>query len=173
MNTGDLYETTIRIFLGDKAKHIADDNLTQRRASTRKVVQQIQKQIINIETTERHREQLNYNLHSLNEALKQKSVDPWYLFYSCLKVLARMLGYDYLVGVRPNTPVYFQTPDQHFTSDLLSPSPNQQYSSVKKCALARRRELIMQLSNEGVSDFDQSLIFGVTEYKIKKIRKNS
>ena len=107
------------------------------------------------------------------KALKTKPYDEITFTVYLIRLIASLLGYK---GVRPfriATLCYFQTPSQYIT-DVISKGgdPLQDYYD-EKSAITERKRLIMQLKDEGVSDYKISLIMNISEYQVKKLKKIS
>jgi len=168
------YEYTMRLFLGDKAYQIAgtESNTTAKRQLLRKLCKTLLRQIDKLDTTNRHRASLMYEVTTLNERLKIKEPDLWGLIYVLLRLVGRLLGYHFMHGVRPHTPMYYQTPDQHFTDELLSSESPVRPLELKRNAIVVRRRIVAQLIDEGMSDFDVSLVLRTSEYEVKKLLKD-
>lgn len=116
------------------------------------------------------RSELPKNLVDLDEELKSRNPDPWALFYVSLRVIGRLMGYDYMRGARPHTPVYYQTPEQLMTTEILSNGDDLVVHHKRKSALIVRRDLVNRLADEGMTYFDISMVFGISEYEVKKLR---
>lgn len=168
-----LFETTIRSFLGEKAFHIAEQahSAKSRKDWYKKAIKKVIPKISEIETSTKHKEQLclwsERALSSLNERPFNESV-----FTLCLlRLVASLIGY---FGLRPYdiaTPAYFQIPSQHYTEIIASGGDVMQDHYDKKSSLITKRRLILQLKEEGMSDFEISLVFNVSEYEVRKLRK--
>ena len=165
------FEITMRLFLGGKAYHCADEanSPTLRRRRIRSIVGDILKLMRTVDTTERHRERLTQELTNLDSELKRRSPDAWLLVYMCLRIIGRLCGYDYH-GARTHTLAYFQDPDQVMTGEILSGGDDMVVYRKRRSAFAVRRDLVNQLLAQGMTSFDIALVFNVSEYRIKKIR---
>lgn len=166
------YETTMRLFLGDKADHCAGEAhyLPGKKKRLRALAKELIRAATNIDTTERHKERITQDLVDFDEELKSHSPDPWALFYVSLRIIGRLMGYDFLHGAKPHTPVYYQTPEQLMTTEILSGGDNMILHHKRKSALAIRRDLVNKLADEGMTYFDISMVFGISEYKVKQLR---
>ncbi len=168
-----LFEYTIRAFLGDKAFHTAGQahTPTSRKRWYKKVLILVVRRVHEIDTSTNHREQLVYwSERTLNE-LKGKNYSELAFTLCLLRLLATLLG---LVGIRPYnvaTPIYFQTPAQHYTEVIMDGGDTLQDYYDKKSSIKIRTQLVHQLKHEGHTDFEIALVLNTSEYEIKKLRK--
>jgi len=169
-----IFEMAIKSFLGSEASNIASyvHVPEDRKKWYLKVVKRIIKQIEQIETLESHKEQLMLWAENALKSLKKRPYDEITFTIYLVRLISSLLGYK---GVRPYriaTLCYFQTPSQYIT-DVISKGgdPMQDYYD-EKSAITERKRLIMQLKEEGVSDYKISLIMNISEYCVKKLRKN-
>jgi hypothetical protein len=169
-----LFELTIRSFLGDKADHIGNyvNESKDRKKWYVKVVNKIIKQVNEIETITSHKEQLMHWSENALESLKQKTYDETIFTIYLLRLISTLLGYKGFRPYRIATLAYFQTPSQYIT-DIISKGgdPLQDYYD-KQNAITEKKRLIKQLKEEGMSDYKIGLVMNITEYEVKKIRKN-
>jgi hypothetical protein len=168
-----LFETTIRSFLGRKASHIAGQahSTKSRKDWYRKALKKVIQRVSEIETNTKHKEQLclwsEKALKSLNERPFNETVFTLYL----LRLIASLLGY---IGVKPYniaTPAYFQTTSQHYTEVIAGGGDVMQDYYDRNSSLNTKRRLILQLKEEGMTDFEISLVFNISEYEVRKLRK--
>lgn len=168
------FEYAMRCFFGEEAYGLAgsdDDPKTVRKWLLR-AVKKMAKNVNDIDTSERHRELLLNRLNSLERNIRKSDCFPdtvWHLFWLC----SALLGYDFLDGKQYHTPAYYQTPNQHFQSWRRSTdASNVEYIQQYDINLAsKRKEIIQQLKKEGYSDFHISFVMGISEYMVKKIRR--
>jgi len=168
------FEMTIRSFLGDKAFHIAGQahSIKDRKQWYKKVLKTIIRDIQQIDTNTRHKEQLaavsEIALRMLNERKFNETSFTLYL----LRLIAGLLG---LRGVRPcrvATPAYFQTPNQHFTEQILDGRQSHKESQAQEQnSIAMRKRIVSQLNSEGLNDYQVSLVLNISEYQVKKLKK--
>ena len=169
-----LFETTIRSFLGEKAYHIAGQAHSEknRRDWYKKTLKIIIKKVHKIETSTKHKEQLA--LWSEN-ALKSLSARPYnetkFTIY-LLRLINSLLGFKGLKPYNIATLAYFQTPAQHITEVIADGGDVLQDYYDDKNTIAMRKKIIKQLKEEGMSDYHIALVLNVSEYQIKKLRKN-
>lgn len=169
-----LFEITIRLFLGDKAFHIADQahSATERKHWYRKVLKSIIQDIQLIDTNTRQKKQLASSseaaLRILNERKFNEATFTLYLF----RLIAALLG---LTGVRPYrivTLAYFQTPDQNLTEHIVEGRQAHRETYIdEKNSVSIRKRIVSQLKGEGLSDYQVSLVLNISEYQVKKLRK--
>ena len=175
MDTGYelLFEKTIQIFWGDKAYQIAGQvhNEKYRKEWYQKALKKIIVKIQEIETSTKHKEQLSYLSQQTLKCLdNQKFIETEFTLY-LLRLTGALLGIIPAQGVCIATPMYYQTPDQHFTEVIISGSDALQDYYVKKNSVAIRQKIVKQLKEEGLNDFDISLVLNTSEYQVKKLRK--
>lgn len=105
------FETTVRLFLGDRAYQIAggenDDKYT--REWLLKVAKKMLRSIDVLESTTRHKQMLMTEAEKLIQSLKGKNRSPWTLVYCLFRLCGRLLGFDFQ-GSIVHTPIYYQTP---------------------------------------------------------------
>jgi hypothetical protein len=169
---GMYYEYTMRLVQGEDAWHSAgeDQNPATMKDRFRKQIKKFLRQVANIDSTQRHQERLVGDFSELDNSWKGK-VDPWSIIFIQWRIIARLLGYDYLKGARPYTPVYFQSENQRLTTDILDGNDTESLYDDRKNALVVRRNLVEKLSSDGLTTFQIALVFGVSEYEIKKLRR--
>ena len=166
------FETTIQMFLGNKADNIACQvhSMKQRRAWLTKSLRIVLKRIHKLDTTTRHKELLVVFAEAALQAVKSMKMSE----EECSVVLLRLIGS--LLGLTRGeflyTPIYCQNPNQHYAEEIyeLGGKVMQPYYDEKNAILVQKR-LIAQLKTEGFSDFKISLILGMSEYQVKKLRK--
>lgn len=169
-----LFEITIRLFLGDKASHIAGEahSIPNRKHWYRKVLKTIIRDIQLIDTNTKHKEQLAENSEIALRVLNERKYDEAAFTLYLLRLIAALLG---LRGVRPcsvATLAYFQTPNQHFTEKILDEEHSHKECRVEEQnSIAMRKRIVSQLKKEGLSDYQVSLVLNISEYQVKKLRK--
>ncbi|NOS97817.1 MAG: hypothetical protein HOP25_05030 [Methylotenera sp.] len=167
-----LFETTIRTFLGDKADHIAGQvhNENHRKEWYQKALKKIIEKVQKIETTTKHSEHLANTSQRALKCLESKSYNETEFTLYILRLTGALLGIHpakYCIA----TPMYYQTPDQHFTEAIISGGDALLDYYDKNNFVAMRRKVVKQLKEEGLSDFDISLVLNTSEYQVKKLRK--
>ena len=168
-----LFETTIRCFLGDKAYHIAGQAHSDksRKDWYRKAIKKVIQRVSEIETSTAHKEQLCYWSERALSSLNERPFNETVFTLCLLRLVASLVGY---YGLRPYniaTPAYFQTPPQHYTEIIANGGDVMQDYYDKKSSLETKRMLILQLKEDGMTDFEISLVFNISEYEVKKLRK--
>jgi hypothetical protein len=168
-----LFETTIRSFLGDKAFHIAGQVHTakSRKDWYRKAIKKVIHKVSDIESSTKHKEQLYYWSERALKSLNERPFNETVLTLCLLRLVGSLIGYFGLKPYNIATPAYFQTPPQHYTEIIAGGGDVMQDYYDMKSSLETKRRLILQLKEEGMTDFDISLVFNVSEYEIGKLRK--
>lgn len=172
MDTGMRFELTMRLLFGDKAYQIAgtEANPKHRKEWLQKSVRKLLRLVDGVDTTLRHKKMLMAELDAINELLKQGNDASWDLVYRLFRLSFRLLGFDYPNGANCHTPIYFQTPDQHFTTLLLSGGDVNQDYGDKNNAISIRESIVRSLKSGGLDDFKISLVLNISEYEVKKMR---
>ena len=172
-NGGMDFELTMRLFLGDKAYHIAgqESHDKYRREWLLKAAKKILLRVDAIETTTRHKQMLMTEAEKLIQSLKGQIRSPWSVVYRLFRLCGRLLGFDFVRGAIVHTPIYYQTSEQYYTSKILEGGDALQDYYDKKDAVSTRERLAKQLKEEGLTDFKIALVLNTTEYQIKKMRK--
>lgn len=106
-----LFETTIRVFLGDKAYQIAGQahNDKHRREWYRKALKKIIKRIHEIETTTKHKKQLTYWSAQALKAINNKKFNESYFSLYLIRLVGALLGFVTVRGMILYNPIYHQT----------------------------------------------------------------
>lgn len=177
MNPGLDFEYTMRHVFGDKASHIADCGYDRkyRNPWLLKAIRQFIKDVDALDTTERHKQMLMNDLEtSISHLKKDNLMSSWGALYMLLRVIARLLGYDFMSKTRTrcHTLCFWQDGDQRLTTALLS-DDTEQFRSEERDAIAIRRQLIEELRNEGLAYYKIALVMNTTEYKIKKMLREA
>jgi hypothetical protein len=162
-----LFETTIRIFLGDKAYNIAGQVHSEkcRKEWYQKILKIIIKRVGSIDTSTTHKEGLSYFTESALKVLNEKHFNENKLFLYLLCLIGSLLGFT-AIGT---TPVYLKT----FYTEAMSEGTDvielmQHYNNNSTSV---RKRIINQLSREGFDDFQIALVLNTSEYQIKKLKK--
>ena len=166
------FEYSMRQFFGDKAYHISDyENKQETRKWLLKALKKMMKDIHNLDTTTRHKERLLDEIKGIEKSIKEKS-DPWNIIYRFFKLCSRFLGYDWLKGISYHTPFYYQVSGQYYWSKAYT---GEDFTELiyknNDNTLVKQKELIRQLQKEKYNDFQIGLILGLSEYKVKKMKK--
>ena len=165
------FEYTIRMFLGDKAFHIAGlvHDQKHRKKYFREALRRILKRIDQIDTNTAHKERLFSVTQCLLHEFKNKQLSDIAVSIKLLRLVGTLLGYSGIKGAIINTPFYYQTPSQHFTEVILNGALSDKDNT--KNIIAKRKEIVGKLKDEGMTDFDISIVLNTTEYQIKKLKK--
>lgn len=168
-----LFEYTIRAFLGDKAYHIAGSvhSEKERKEWYRKATKEIIKKIEGIETSVKHKEHLAYCSETILDALKERDFNETKFSVLLLRLISALLGCSGVKGRTTRTPCYFQTHGQHYTEVTMDGGDAMQDYYDSQNSIAIKKRLIQQLKDEGMSDFKISSVLNISEYQIKKLRK--
>jgi|GEM_PF-1535991 len=169
-----LFETTVRIFLGNDAYHIAGQAHSEKSRKTwyTKVVKKIIKGVQGIDTTTRHMEHMSHCCEQLLKVLKEKPFRESEFSMYLLRLVGALLGFDGLRGSVLHTPFYCQTPSQYYTERMLFDRVDVMEDHYdRKNATNIRKDVVNQLKSQGLTDFQISLVLKTTEYEVKKLRK--
>lgn len=174
MDTGIHFEITMRLLFGETAYQIAstESNPKHRREWLQKSVRRLLRLVDSLDTTPRHKQMLMAELEEIAGSLKRTNDPSWDLVYRLFRLCFRLFGYDFVRGARCHTPVYYQTPDQHFTTLLLAGGDGSQDYQDKRNAIAIRESLVKELRGRGMDDFKISLVLNISEHEVKKLRSN-
>jgi len=168
-----LFETTIRTFLGDKAYHIAGQVHTEkyRREWYRKALKKIISRIQDVDTSTNHKEQLTYWSEQALKILSDRNFGETEFALYLLRLSGALLGFVGVRGANIATPMYYQTPPQHYTEIIMEGGDVMQDYYDSKSSTGIRKKLVNQLKDEGMNDFSISLVLNTTEYQVKKLRR--
>jgi hypothetical protein len=111
--------------------------------------------------------------NALGEALGSKNVLPTVTVYRLFKLVGQLLGYDYQDGKQYRTPHYSRTPSQYFEAHLHQGGDMEDFFRNKENAISVRREIVQELKQRGVSDFNVSLVLNTSEYEVRNLRRKS
>jgi hypothetical protein len=166
------FELTFRLLFGDKAKYIEGQELNQKsRASwLRKSIDRIEREVIALDTTERHKQMLLGEVEAARDSLGPKADSGWPLVYSLLRLVARLLGYDFVRGAKCHTATYWQSVGQNLNSVVFQGGDIMQDYYDKRNAIAVRRHVVAHLKSQGLSDYRIALVLNTTEYEVKKLK---
>lgn len=168
------FEITIRLFLGDKAFHIAGlaHSTTDRKHWYRKVLKSIIRGIQLIDTNTRHKKQLASTSEAALRMLNERTFNEAAFTLHLLRLIAALFGLTGVTPCRVATLAYFQTPNQHHTEHIAE--GRQGYGECcidEKNSVSIRKRIVSQLKSEGLSDYQVSLVLNMSEYQVKKLRK--
>jgi hypothetical protein len=167
-----LFETTIRTFLGDKAYHIAGQVHTEkyRKEWYRKALKKIITKVQDIDTSTKHKEQLAHWSERALDVLGERNFRETEFSLYLLRLTGALLGFVGVRGVNIATPMYYQTPNQHYTEVIISGGDVMQDYHDQKSSVSVRKKLVAQLKEEGLNDFQISLVLNTSEYQVKKLK---
>ena len=167
------FELTMRMFFGDRAYGIAGTEGSPKYRSQwlKRAIAQMVKAAESIETTERHRRMILGDLHAISDGLKTSEDPRWSLIYAMVRLIGRLLGYDYVRAARCHTPVYWQSTGQHLNTVVFEGGDVMQDYYDQKNAIAIRRLVVESMRSQGHSDYVVAQVLNTTEYQIKKLRR--
>lgn len=171
-----LFALTIQSFLGDKnACHIEGGGHSEqgRKGWYQKVLKIVIKKINQIETSTKHQKDLMDSSEQALEQLSEKAYDERVFTFCLLRLIAALLG---LSGIRPYniaTPAYFQTPSQYDTEVTAGGGDALQLYFDKTDAVSIRQRVVNQLKKDGLTDFKISLVMNISEYQVRKLKKEA
>ena len=173
LDFGMQFELTMQTFLGDKAYHIAEQayGIASRKVWYKRALKKIILKVHEIETSTKHKEQLIRLSQQLLQCLENKKFSEAEFSLYFLRLTGSLLGIHYARGACIATPMYYQKPDQHITEVIINGGDALQDYYDKKNSILVRRRIVEQLKEEGLSDFDISLVLNTSEYQVKKLRK--
>ncbi|UZD55825.1 hypothetical protein [Caldimonas aquatica] len=166
------FEMTFRLIFGDRAKCIeGQQQIAKSRVMwLRKALSKIESELAALDTTERHKQMLLGELEAAREAVDARQEVQWSLVYSLLRLVGRLLGYDFVRGAKCHTATYWQTVPQNLNSVVFQGGDIMQDYYDKKNAIAIRREVVAHLKKQGLSDYRVALVLNTTEHEIKKLK---
>ena len=166
------FELTMSMFFGDRAYGIAGSEGSQKYRSQwlRRAVGQMLKIAQSIETTERHRRMILGELQAISDGLKPSETPKWSVVYAMVRLIGRLLGYDYVRAARCHTPVYWQSSGQYLNTVVFEGGDIMQDYYDQKNAVAIRRQVVESMRRQGHTDYVISQVLNTTEYQIKKLR---
>jgi hypothetical protein len=165
------FEYTMMLLFGENAYQIVTFAKNEKYVKEwlKKAIAKMKKDINSLDTTERHKEILIYELTRIDKELTKGNV--WEIIYSLFNFSIRLLGYDYHRAQRLLTPSYSQTVQQRFWSGLQEGEDWKKHAEQRKSFIRKRAELIKKLKEENYTTFEISQIFNTTDYHVKKILK--
>jgi len=162
-----LFETTMRVFLGNGADQVAGQvyNEKHRKQWYRKSLKKVIKKVQEIETTTKHKESIAYYSEHALEALNERHFNETKLSLYLLSLIGSLLGFV----TTGTTPVYLRT----FHTEALSKAADEVELMLDydKNSVSVRKRIINQLREEGLNDFQIALVLNTSEYQVKKITK--
>lgn len=162
-----LFETTMRMFLGDAAYQTAGQvyNEKHRKEWYRKSLKKIIKKVQKIDTITRHKESIAYCAERALSALSDKPFNESKFSMLLLSLVGSLLGF-----VATGTiPVYLRT--FHAESEEKRIDMVDLMRDYHENSVSVRRRIADQLRKEGLNDFQIALVLNTSEYQVKKLRK--
>ena len=137
-----------------------------------KALRLVLKRIHKLDTTTRHKEALVASVERVLRVVKSQETSEAECSVTLLKLIGQLLGFTSERGAILYTPIYHQTAAQHYTEEIFERGGDalQNYYD-KNNAISVQKKLINQLESEGFDDFQISLILNMSEYHVKKLRK--
>lgn len=169
------FEATFRLLFGDRAKYIesSSQNPKARAGWIRKSIDQFEREVLAIDTTERHKRMLLGEVEAAREAVRAQPAPTWSLVYSLLRLTSRLLGYDFVRRAKCHTATYWQSVPQNLNTTVFTGGDVMQDYYDKKNAIAVRKEVIAHLKHQGLSDYRIALVLNTTEYEVKQLKGNA
>jgi len=169
---GMQFECCMRRVFGDDAKHIAGSCLDE--AYRKKWVERLIKRLVrdaqDLDTSQDHREHVS---SLLEIALRQQWTGDeasWHLVFHLLMLITELLGYQGVDGVRPYTPMYWQSLQTHL--DVGNARGHAEELHEEFSSAARNRvDVVRYLKDKGLTDFDVAMALKTSEYEVKKLKK--
>jgi hypothetical protein len=165
------FENMLRQYFGDGAYGTQGlrTKISKVKNKLKKVAFRIEKEIIELETTTRHKDRMLNEVERLKQDLSIKETDPWALVIHSFSLVSRLLGHDYLKGYI-NTPVYYQTTAQFYSQIIFEGGDVMQEHYDQKNLLVLKKEIYSLLRDKGYSDFKISQVLNISEYAVKKLK---
>jgi hypothetical protein len=149
-----LFETTMRLFLGDDAYQIAGQvyNEKYRKEWYRKSLKKVIKTVQEIDTTTKHRESIAYFSERALEALAERHFNETKLSLYLLCLVGSLLGFV----ATGTTPIYLRT----FHTEAASNGADviELMQDYDRNSVSVRKRIINQLREEGLNDFQTALV---------------
>ena len=166
------FEFTFRLLFGDQAKYIEGQELNPKSRAKwlKKSIDRIEREILALDTTERHKQMLLGEIEAARGSVINKVESGWPMVYSLLRLTSRLLGYDFLRGAKCHTATYWQSVSQNLNSVVFQGGDIMQDYYDKNNAIAVRKQVVAYLKNQGLSDYRIALVINTTEYEVKKLK---
>ena len=166
------FEITMRLIFGERAYHIADEHghAPSRARWIFKSLKMIRTQVDKLSTTVRHRQMLLGEIEAFAALLKPSTEPSWGMIYRLLRLIFRLLGFDYVKGARCHTLEYWQSTPQRLNSVVFEGGDIMQDYYDKNNAIALRRQAAEALRVAGNNEYMIALALNTTEYELRKLR---
>lgn len=170
------FELTMRLFFGDRARHLEESAMPpkDRNKWLRSAFKRITKDFGQLDSSPEHRDSLLLEAGYLNTSGLpgfEGAGPTWGLVYSLLRIIGYLLGYGLCEGRKFYTAVWWQDRGQYYVSKALRGKGWFEFSRDHRTAVARRAEIAEKLRNDGLDDFQISLVLNTTDYEVKKLRR--
>jgi len=172
------FEHSVRRFLGEKAYGIAGavGNTRAFRQYLRECIPVIRKRIDEIETTTKHKEILMSRVERLGELLKlRKGGSDAEIIVSLFSMVASLLGFTSISGEKFHELFYHQTYGQYL-SDTVRYKNDQSIGDVaeelRTNSVSLRKKIYKQLHKDGISDQLIASVLNMTEFQIRKLKRD-
>lgn len=171
------FEYTVRMFLGDKAFHIAGGVHDEKyfKGDLKSCIPVMRKKAMGLDTTSRHKEMLLKEIEELNELLKSKHKgNEKEIIISLFGLVGRLFGFDGVNGVVHNLAFYHQTYSQYAVGKLDWEQKNnyQTHKEFKDNIITLQKEVYLTLHKKEVNDQIIAGVLNTTEHYIKKLKNN-
>lgn len=105
------------------------------------------------------------------ELVKRAKEPTWSMIYSLLRLVSRLLGYDYLRSAKCHTLEYWQSTPQHHNTVVFEGGDIMQDYYDRKNAIALRQFAASTLRSAGHSEHMIALALNTTEYEFRKLKR--
>lgn len=172
MPTGMEFEGTLRLLLGRRASHTASasENPKRRAEWLRKAMQRVEREVLALDTTERHKQMMLAEIEASKDAISMSAQPSWPLVYRLLRLSSRLLGFDFARAAKCHTATFWQSIPQNLNTVVFTGGDIMQDYYDNRNAIAVRREVVSRLKDQGLSDYRIALVLNTTEYHVKKLR---
>jgi hypothetical protein len=162
-----LFEITMKMFLGASADQTAGQvyNDKNRKELYRKALKKIVKRVQKIDTTTKHLENITHCAEHALKALSERPFSEPKLSILLLSLIGSLLGFTF-TGTLPFYLRTYRTEAEAKGVDFVELQRQYYENSVSV-----RRRIVNQLKEEGLNDFQISLVLSTSEYQVRKLRK--
>jgi len=173
MPEGLFFEHTMRSLLGDKVDGSAGYNAKEQKKIIIEFLNVIEKEILELETTLRHKKSILNEVESLKERINIKNESNWQnLFFVVLRLCIRLMGFKiYNKPIKIYSLSYSQNQDQLYTEQMLNNNEENLLIKDKNNTIAIQSELAKQLKNEGYPTYKIAQVLNLKVNKVKELLK--
>lgn len=159
------FAITLRLLFGQRAKRAANfgDHPTKRAEWIGRALREFGRDVLALDTTIRHKQMLLGELEAAADAVSSKEHPSWELVYRLLRLVMRLLGYDFHAGAKCHSLAYWQTVPQNLNTTVFTGGDVMQDYYDQKNALAIRAQVVDGLKAQGLSDYRIALVLNVTD----------